>query len=159
MKYILSIIAACALLSCSQSEDENGPAIKRGSDEIADTTSKQKMSDSTRYLIFEFPDGVRGGVGRFRGEASESSGPRREVTALLESCGAVEPQFLAVWSHSTHVVTHSTQNDRAVVECFLKATSRHFNVGTGNDPSLHTSKIDRSDFEDLENNPDRKRLD
>lgn len=154
----LFFLAVSALISCAPSNQENNSSIDNENKDMTIDAVMEDTRGTCKYLIFEFPDGVRGGFGRIWGELDVSSGLGEDLTQTLEKCGAVNPRFLSVWSHSNHVVTQSTTRDRAVVQCFIRATSTHFNVGIGTDPSLQNSKIDNSRFGDLENNPDRKRL-
>jgi hypothetical protein len=112
-----------------------------------------------RYLIFEFPDGVRGGFGRIWGDLPPGSGAK--IVSVWKICKAVDPTFMSVWSHSGHVVTVSTRNDFTIVECIKRNTSNHFNVWIGSDPTLRSlaaTAKDSSQFKSLENNPNRERL-
>ena len=151
------LLIAC-LASCAPSNQKENASRHTQLDRSIEDTARQSENKVPQFLIFEFPDGVRGGIGRFLGTADLSSGMTENATELLRNCGAVNPQTLNVWSHQTHVATQSTENDRVVIQCFLRATSRHFNVGIASDPTLRTSQLDSSRFEDLQNNLDRKRF-
>ncbi|QZD88780.1 hypothetical protein K3148_07865 [Qipengyuania aurantiaca] len=93
------------------------------------------------YLVFEFPDGVRGGSGKIQGVGdwpirSAYSTPLtaeywRDFASIFTNCGAQNPWFEPNWSHRTFVVVDGSPRNAEVVECVRKSLSLHFNVGAG----------------------------
>jgi hypothetical protein len=79
-------------------------------------------------LIFEFPDGERGGVGKVSG-----SGPLvgSDPLPLLQQCGLHRPQPFSKVTHRYFVYGRASGRDQKIVTCFMKATSQPFNVGYG----------------------------
>ena len=156
----LVVLSAICLGSCGTEvkERQMTPFNSRETSVIMANQYEGVVATNIQYLIFEFPDGVRGGFGAIWGDSPPSPINSSGDLPLLRRCGAVEPKFKSVWSHSTHIVTRSIEKDFAVVACFKRNTSSHFNVGIGSDSSLRSSSLDSVRFKSLENNPKRKQI-
>ena len=82
-----------------------------------------------RYLILEFPDGVRGGRGRIQGMAEPpTTQDTLEFLQSIEACGAKDLFIQNNVSHRVLVYVPSTRRDRRIVECLKQSTAYHFNA-------------------------------
>ncbi|KTE07093.1 hypothetical protein [Sphingopyxis sp. H115] len=94
---------------------------------------------SSPTLVFEFPDGVRGGYGKIQGTAPmpdvlspdfklEQSGPDFSLEQIRK-CGAPDARYSDVErSHGQIIVAASTDHDREIVKCVKRSVPFHFSV-------------------------------
>ncbi len=80
-----------------------------------------------RILLFDFPDGVRGGMGRIRGIAQSGPTTDRAVEVIV-ACGGLEPRTPLPPSHHFIVTVRSGSNDLEIVRCVQRSTNWHFSV-------------------------------
>jgi hypothetical protein len=143
------------LVACSADESEEAVAVHDnvliGRDPSSSTVATE-VTYQGPYLVFEFPDGNRGGFGRFVG-ANYGTKERRKT----KDCGLINPVGMTHWSHSSHLVTRSTSQDREIVDCLLRTSGRHFNIYYTDDASLRDLRRGEMPFQELMNNPDRQR--
>ena len=78
-------------------------------------------------LVFEFPDGVRGGIGKVSGLGSSHGND----TFALRRCGFNRSQRFDRVTHRIFVYGPASSRDQQIVKCFKMATRSHFNVGYG----------------------------
>lgn len=95
----------------------------------AQANAAEPIAPGAQVLVFEFPDGSRGGTGRIQGQGQPSGDYSNEmVLAQLRECGAIEPRFVELHLHAAHVVSRATSRDREIVACFKRTTFDDFNV-------------------------------
>jgi hypothetical protein len=84
-------------------------------------------------LVIELPDGVRGGIGRIKGNGRRPTNKDEpffiHLLTVARQCGANFPMLATNFSHSSHIVSWSTTNDREVVLCLRSKMPTHFNAG------------------------------
>ena len=142
---------ALVLAGCMGGNDSSRAAIEESAAEEAALpnetveeffeASKPLEAGPAEYLVFEFPDGVRGGYGRIQGvgEWPTRGGYSLPLTAdywrdfanIFKNCGAQNPWFEPNWSHRTLVVVDSSPRNAEVVECVRQSLNLHFNTGAG----------------------------
>ena len=81
-------------------------------------------------LIFEFPDGARGGIGKIDGLGLFVPGQDWNPTERLKRCGLKQPKIYLP-THKFYVYGLSTPKDMEIVRCFQRLTYNHFTVGRG----------------------------
>ena len=107
-----------------------------------------------KWLILEFPDGVRGRGGSIQGRGRSGS-TWDELVDRIKACGAEDARRVDVMSHYGHVISRSTSRDRQVVGCVMLAVPRRFSAGIGSADPLELSGMDRSPFREFETLPHR----
>lgn len=127
---------------------------------LATPAHEQAAQDQAppKWLIIEFPDGVRGGTGRIQGEGKFPSGKSEPyplyLLHIVRGCGASFPMFSDNWSHRSHIVTWSTAKDREVVSCLRVKMPTHFNVGLAEpDARRGFTTLDTTPFREFETAP------
>ena len=104
-----------------------------------------------RSLIFDFPDGVRGGHGKIKGERKRPAHPSIGATIIpgdiylntIRECGGKNVRIPeSQWTHHFYILADSTSKDRSVVACFRKRIWGNFSVFVG---SSDLSKGERDD--------------
>ena len=155
-----ALAGASLLAGCTGGDDASRPSAEDGlnaetataSESVEEFLSSTKPSNvgPSEYLVFEFPDGSRGGTGRIRGigdwPAPFAYTPPlsmkfwRDFAAIFTNCGAKNPWFER-WSHSLLVVIESSSRNDAVVECVRQKLNKHFNVGAGTADADEASSI------------------
>jgi hypothetical protein len=84
----------------------------------------------TQILIFAFPDGVMGGLGKIVGGRQQNTLSDSQCGQLeFEKCARVQFYEEDNWSHVTFLLTPSSQNDQKIVDCAVKHLAGRFNVG------------------------------
>ncbi len=156
MRKLSLTLSLYILTACSQSESDDEILIatkyEEDSEPTAMTTPNELAYDGP-YLVFEFPDGVRGGFGKFVGaNYGELEGSKDG------NCGEIAPVVLNHITHRTFVVTKSSSRDKDVVKCVLRTSTRHFNVYHADDRSKLFPHGNEEPFRNLMNNPDAQRL-
>jgi hypothetical protein len=106
-----------------------------------------------KWLVLEFPDGVRSSRGRIRGNGKR---PERldepfanGILHAARRCGAAHPMYTDNVTHRSIVISWSTPNDHAVVACLKAGISYDFNAGLA-DVGTHYFPMDAGSFADLE---------
>ena len=147
-----TVVAHALLLAgCMGGKDSSREAIKESAPEEAALpnetvedffeASKPSKVGPAAYLVFEFPDGVRGGFGKIQGVGewpTRNGYPLplpadywRDFASIFTNCGAQNPWFEPNWSHRTLVVVDSSPRNAEVVECVRQSLNLHFNTGAG----------------------------
>ena len=83
-------------------------------------------------LVFEFPDGVRGGYGNIQGTGSrpDFAGPHF-LLEQIRKCGATDARYSDVEiSHRRLILASSTARDPEIVSCVTRSVPSHFSVFT-----------------------------
>lgn len=92
-----------------------------------------QSSVGLKLLVIELPDGVRGGVGRIKGNGEPPKATDKpfflHLLSIARECGANFPMLSMNWSHSAHIISWSTPKDREVVACLRSKMPTHFNAG------------------------------
>ena len=94
------------------------------------TPSDPASAQST--LVFEFPDGVRGGYGNIQGTGSrpDLAGPHF-LLEQIRKCGATDARYSDVEiSHRRLILASSTERDPEIVLCVKRSVPSHFSVFT-----------------------------
>ena len=88
---------------------------------------------SDPILVFMFPDGARGGVGKVKGLSTPEPGRIKpeDTKILLNTCGLRDTKSFNQVSHRFYFYGRSTSSDVKVVRCFQRLTYTHFTVGVG----------------------------
>ena len=108
-----------------------------------------------RWLILEFPDGVRGRGGSIQGEGQWTDFTFAGLVERVSACGAEDARRVDAWSHYGHVISRSTPRDRDVVRCVKQGMPRRFSAGVGSDDPRQFSDMDRTPFREFETRPHR----
>ena len=118
----------------------------------------------TNLLVFEFPDGVRGGSGQIRGIGKLSAeGMRKHGNGflgveLLRRCGAKNARYPEYQvTHRWYMIAKSTKKDRDIVACVMKNTPFRFSVWVGSLGSADTAK-DETPFREFWESPQTGRF-
>jgi hypothetical protein len=109
-------------------------------------------SDIPQALVFDFPDGTRGGHGKIEGtgrwKGKAVNGMRLTPDSFyidpIKKCGAKNVRFPTErWSHHRYVLADSTSKDRIVVACVIKRLPRDFSVSVGSPDLFYGERDDR----------------
>ena len=83
-------------------------------------------------LVFEFPDGVRGGYGHIQGTGSRPDlAGTHFLLEQIRKCGATDARYSDVEiSHRQLILGSSTERDSEIVLCVKRSVPNHFSVYT-----------------------------
>jgi hypothetical protein len=118
------------------------------------TQQPSPPSAPIRLLVIELPDGVRGGMGRIKGNGAHPKDNKPfflHVLTIASECGASFPMYAINWSHRAHIISWSTDKDRDVVACLRSKMPTHFNAGIAEpDHRLGFTAPDGAPFREFE---------
>jgi hypothetical protein len=128
IKRYTTIFAVILLAACGKSPITAG--------QLAKTDQQSVMEAEAVMLVFEFPDGARGGHGKIQGTAPPQIDNVTSDYLLnqIRMCGALNVRengigdIIITSSHRYWIYSDSTPNDMAVVRCVQKSISRHFSA-------------------------------
>ena len=100
----------------------------------------EPRAESRQLLLFEFPDGVRGGFGKIRGRA-QATETEVSLVELVENCGGLSVHEPPAPTHRSYIAGMVATEPLQVVRCVQEATSRHFNVRLYPTVGLNTQSI------------------
>jgi hypothetical protein len=104
--------------------------------------------DNGLALRFTFPDGVRGGFGKIRGEGEHSSADRwAELPDKLRACGATGVYEPAQRTHAYTLECLSSTDDEELVRRFKLSCDMHFSVARYNPEIEGWNKWDEVPFQ------------
>lgn len=88
------------------------------------------LEASEQRLVFEFPDGVRGGTGQIQGMAPVlREWPADFALNRIKACGARDARPSSVQAtHRYLIESVSTRHDRKVVGCVKRSVPFHFSA-------------------------------
>ena len=144
IKRYATIFTVILLAACGKSPITAG--------QLAKPEQQQSVTEAeTAMLVFEFPDGARGGHGKIQGTAPQIDiVPSDYILNQIRKCGAVNArenitgELVITSSHRYFVFSDSTPDDKGIVRCVQKSVSRHFSAYVAST----TGRSDES-FEDL----------
>jgi hypothetical protein len=110
-------------------------------------------------LVFEFPDGARGGNGKIKGLGKQSaedlpgSSPKSLYLEIIRRCGAKDARDSDYQvTHRSLVVAKITKKDRDIVACVMKNSPFRFSVWVGS-PKFTDNAKDESAFREFWESP------